>query len=173
MEERGVIKSSIQNKMEYSNKKLWGWYIVLLKNEAEHNQGLMGNIVAIKRDGKGDVWSVKLLVGASNNSFPKIFTPTKFESKIVLFPLLLPPTEISKFGSPFLLLLYWLYSSFPQLKIFNLCILILCNFLNLCMSTCVISCNTHDGKQVHRSKLIFEIHKQTHLVQNHIPNFRK
>ena len=29
--------------------------IVLLKNEAEHNQGLMGNIVAIKRDGKGDV----------------------------------------------------------------------------------------------------------------------
>ena len=39
----------------------------------------MGKIVAIKRDGKGDVWSVKLLIDASNNSFPKIFTPTKFE----------------------------------------------------------------------------------------------
>ena len=36
--------------------------------------------------------------------------------------------------------------------------------------------NTHEQNQVSRSKLIFQIHKQTHSVQykhNHTPNFRK
>ena len=41
------------------------------------------------------------------------------------------------------------------------------------LSTCVISSNTHDQKQVSRSKLEFQVHKQTHSVHCHIPSFRK
>ena len=40
--------------------------IVLFKNEADCNQWPMAKIVATNRDDKGDVQSVKLLIGASN-----------------------------------------------------------------------------------------------------------
>ena len=39
------------------------------------------------------------------------------------------------------------------------------------LSNCVISCSTQEQNQVSRSKLIFQIHKQTHSVHNHIPSF--
>ena len=38
------------------------------------------------------------------------------------------------------------------------------------LSTCVIGCNTREQKQVSRSKLKFQILKQTHSVHSHIPS---
>ena len=54
MEERDVIKSSIQNKMEYFNRYCKIGNIVLLNNEAECNQWPMARM-ATKKDDKGDV----------------------------------------------------------------------------------------------------------------------
>ena len=83
-------------------------------------------------------------------------------------------TKISKAGSPFFCgcpIDLW-YSSFPLPKIFNLRITGYKLITNM-LSPCVVSCNAQKQKQVSRSKLIFQIHKQTHSVHNHIPNFRK
>ena len=42
--------------------------VVLLKEDAEHNQWPMAKIVAVNSDAKGDVHSIKILVGAANKS---------------------------------------------------------------------------------------------------------
>ena len=42
--------------------------VVLLKEDAECNQWPMSKIVAVNSDAKGDVHSVKILVGATNKS---------------------------------------------------------------------------------------------------------
>ena len=118
------------------------------------------------------------------SSFPPGFPPlppTKFKSKIMSPLLCFPPIEISKFGFPLFLwmslLIYNIQASpYPKfLKDFK-------KFLTSytgsklttnSLSTCVTSCNTQEPKQVRRRKLIFQIHKQTHSVHNHILNFRK
>ena len=71
-----------------------------------------------------------------SHSFLQKFSPTKSESKVVSPHLLLPP----KFG---------------------LCITGFHKLTTNTLSTCVISCNFQEQKQVSRSKLIFQVHKQT------------
>ena len=51
---------------------------MLLKEDAERNQWSMAKIVAVNSDAKGDVRSVKILVGAANksdNSIPYLERP--------------------------------------------------------------------------------------------------
>ena len=79
------------------------------------------------------------------HSFLQYFLPSKCESKIVSPPFCFPPTEILKCGSH------------P-----DVCTTGLHKLTTNTLSTCVISCNTHEQKQVSRRKLIFQIHKQTH-----------
>ena len=42
--------------------------VVLLKEDADRNQWPMAKIVAVNSDAKGDVHSIKILVGAANKS---------------------------------------------------------------------------------------------------------
>ena len=104
------------------------------------------------------------------SEFPPRFPPTKSESKIVPLPFVPPSWVPPLFVAPSIDLQY---SSFPPTKIFNLCVTDLPKLTTYTLSTCVISFNTNEQKQGSRSKLIFEIHKQTRSVHNHLPNFSK
>ena len=42
--------------------------VALLKEDVEHNRRPMGKIVAVNSDAKGDVCSIKILVGAADKS---------------------------------------------------------------------------------------------------------
>ena len=95
----------------------------------------------------------------------KIFSPSKFESKIVPTPppppLCFPPLKFRNLVLPFFVVapIDLQYSSFSPPKIFNLRITGYKLTTNM-LSNCVISCNTQEQKQASRSKLIFQIHKQ-------------
>ena len=99
--------------------------------------------------------------------------PTKFESKIVS-PLLLPPPKFHNLVPPFLWFPPLLYNiQVPPSKIFNLCITGLHKLTTNTLSTCVISCDTQEQKQVevnlHNSNIktnTFSSQSYTQLQEN-------
>ena len=123
-----------------------------------------------------DKQSNYLLITHGLHGFLQDFCPTKFVFKKSCSPLFASTHRISKFDSLPLFVVPPIdlqYSSFPPTKIFNLCITGLHKLTINTLSTCAISCNTQEQKQVSRSKLMFQIHKQTNSIHNHIPKFRK
>ena len=89
-------------------------------------------------------------------------------------PPLVPPTEISRFGSPpfcgcpYSFIIFKLPPTRISLRITGYKLTTNTLRYKSLLTHCVISCNTHEQKQVGRSKLIFQIHKQTHSVHNRI-----
>ena len=58
--------------------------VVLLKEDAEHNHWPMAKFVALNSDAKGDVRSVKILVGAADKSDNSIRYLKRLVNKLVV-----------------------------------------------------------------------------------------
>ena len=58
--------------------------VALLKEDVEHNRRPMGKIVAVNSDAKGDVRSIKILVGAADKSDNSIRYLERRVNKLVM-----------------------------------------------------------------------------------------